>query len=110
MPVEEDKGMDSRVCSHFGQTPFWAVFDTDSKDLVIKKKESVHTGAGCAAVDEIMKFRPDVVYVLGMGFGAIQRFADLGVKVRSGSFGTIREVLENLDILEELEGSCPGQH
>ena len=106
MPVEDDNGMDSKICQHFGQTPFWAIYDSDSKELEIKAKTSEHGGAGCVAVTEIMEYKPNLVYVMGMGSGAIQRFAQEGVDVKSGPFLTVQEVVNNLDKLEKLEGSC----
>jgi len=108
IPIEEDKGKEAIVCTHFGQTPSWAVYDTEKEELSIKRRESVHGGGGCAAVDEIMELKPDMIFVLGMGMGAVNKFDSLGVKVRSGDFHTVGEVLDNLENLSHLENACAG--
>jgi len=106
VPVEEENGMDSKVCEHFGQTPFWAMYDTESKDLSIKKKESQHGGGGCTAIDEVMQDKPDMLFVLGMGWNAIHRCSDEGIVVKTGPFYTMNEIVSNLDKLEDMTHGC----
>lgn len=106
MPVEENKGIDSKIFNHFGQTPFWAVFDTGSQDLKIHKKSSRHGSGGCSAVDEVMQYNPDIVYVLDMGIGAIKKCTNCGVKVKSGNFSTIKEAIDHLDDLQDIQRGC----
>ena len=106
MPVEEDRGMDSPVCEHFGQTPLWAVYDTEGSALKLVANKSQHGGGGCLAIDEIKQHKPDMLFVLGMGWNAINRCASEGITVRTGPFRTVREVAGNLDRLQDMAQGC----
>ena len=106
MPVDENKGMDSRICEHFGQTPFWAVYDTETKKLEIKPKTSQHMGGGCLPIDEVMEYKPDMLFVLGMGWNAINRCTNEGIVVKTGNFLTVKEVVNNLDKLKDMTEGC----
>ncbi len=106
MPVDENKGMDSQICEHFGQTPFWAVYDTDKKELEIKPKVSEHGHGGCIAIDEVMQYRPGIIFVRGMGWNAIRRCADEKITVKTGPFNDVKAVVDNLDRLEDMTQGC----
>ena len=103
--LEENSGMDSRVSSHFGHAPFFAVWDTETKTLDIFENELEHSGP-VTPVDQIMQHKPDLVYTLGIGHRALRLFAEKGVVVKTGGFNRVREVLENLDKLEDMESDC----
>ncbi|HNT30765.1 MAG TPA: NifB/NifX family molybdenum-iron cluster-binding protein [bacterium] len=110
MPVEQENGMDSSICSHFGQTPYWAVYDSETEELSIHPNTSQHGGGGCQAVAEIASFKPDMVYTLGMGFNAIEKCRAQGIAVKSGSWQTVREVIANLSEVTDMQGGCAGEH
>ena len=52
-----------------------------------------------------MKLKPDIVFSLGMGQRAIRLFNEKRVKLRSGNYKTVKEVIENIDNLEELNSN-----
>jgi predicted Fe-Mo cluster-binding NifX family protein len=108
IPLEDDNGMDSHVSSHFGQAPFWGIYDADAKQLVTKPNISQHGGGGCQAVAEIAGYGPDIVYTLGMGFNAIEKCKAQGIRVKSGTFTTVQEVIAHLNTLPDMEGGCAG--
>lgn len=106
MPVETKEGMKSRICPHFGRTPFWAIYDTVQKELDIKEKISLRSGGGCNRVEEIMQFEPDIVFVIDMGFRAKQIFEQEGITVKTGNFDTVEDVIENTKKLKDFDEAC----
>lgn len=106
IPVLEDEGLESEVSPHFGHCGFFALFDTKTKKLEVVENKLNHTNPALTPVDQIMKYKPDTVYALGMGQRAIMLFGEEGVKLKTGSFTVVKDVLDNLNNLEDLEQGC----
>ncbi|MFH1878868.1 MAG: NifB/NifX family molybdenum-iron cluster-binding protein [Candidatus Omnitrophota bacterium] len=110
--LDEDKGLESAVSSHFGQCGYFLIADVEGleiKNAKVMANNASHGGGGCVAVDEMLKYNVTHVISGGMGMGAQQKFAMAGVKV-SGYAGkavdAIKELVNNnLDGL----GAC-GEH
>lgn len=105
IPVLEDKKFESRISEHFGQASFFALFDSETKKLKIVRQVIDHS-SDLTPVDQIMVHGFDTVYVLDMGGRAISLFREKGVKIKTGKFRTVKEVVENLDKLKDLKESC----
>jgi len=106
IPVLEDEGLESEISPHFGHCDFFALFDTETKRLEILENALDHSNPMLTPVDQIMKYKPDMVYSLGIGQRAIMLFGEKGVKLKTGSFINVKDVLDNLDNLEDLEQGC----
>lgn len=103
--IDENIGIDSKLSEHFGHCPYFAIYETDMKELKIMKNNIEHSNQHETPVDQIIKFGPDAVFSLGMGSRAINLFNEKKIKVKTGNFKTVKEVIENIDKLEVLE-SC----
>jgi len=103
MALMENKGMDSRVHPHFGHVQFMGVYDTPTKDLKIVEVEPTQ---GCSPIASLEGLGVDTIYTFGMGMRAISLCAEMGIKLKTGKFGTVREVIDNLERLEDLNESC----
>ncbi len=106
IPVLENKSFDSKISEHFGYAPFFALFDTETKELKIVENVIDHANSSLTPVDQIMSHDFDILYVLGIGGRAINLFKEKGVKVKTGKFKVVKEVIDNLEGLEELKESC----
>jgi predicted Fe-Mo cluster-binding NifX family protein len=106
IPALEDKGLESSVSPHFGHCPFFALFDTETNRLKMVENVLDHGNPMLTPVDQIMKYKPDIVYALGMGQRAIMLFGEKGIKLKTGNLTIVRAVLDNLDNLEDLEHGC----
>lgn len=104
--IDENRGENSKLSEHFGHCPYFAIYNTDSKRLVIVKNELEHTNPNLSPVDQIMKFKPHVVFTLGIGQRAIKLFNEKEVKLKTGNYKIVREVITNIDHLEELKSGC----
>lgn len=106
MPVLEKNGENSRISEHFGQANYFALYDSETKKTEIIERRSEHIEGACTPVEEMMKHKPDAIFVLGMGYRAVEMFKTQGVQVKSGSYSTVKEVIENISNLENFEGAC----
>ena len=53
-----------------------------------------------------MKFKPDAVFSLGIGQRAIKLFNEKAIKIKTGNFKILKQVIENIDNLKELNKGC----
>lgn len=106
IPVLEDKGNDSEVSLHFGHAPYFAVFDSDKKELKIIKNNIDHSNPALTPVDQLMVHKLDLIYVSDIGQRAINLFKEKGIELKTGEFKTVKEVIENIDNLENLTQGC----
>ncbi len=105
IPVLEDKKFESEISEHFGQASLFALFNSKTKELKIVKQIIDHS-SNLTPVDQITVLGFDAVYVLGIGGRAIKLFREKGIKLKTGKFRTVKEVVENLDKLKELKEGC----
>jgi predicted Fe-Mo cluster-binding NifX family protein len=103
MPIVENKGKDSEIAQHFGHVVFIAVYDSNKDELNVMDVKNVE---GCSPVAAIENENIDAIYCFGMGMRAIELCKAKGINLKTGQFTTIKQVIENLDKLEDLEESC----
>lgn len=104
IPVAENKGVDSTVAEHFGHVQFLAIYDSETMETEFAEVDQ--TVSGCSPVAAISDRNIDAIYALGMGMRAVQECSALGIKLKTGNFHTVKEIIENLDRLQDLEGNC----
>ena len=123
IPILKDEGLDSEVSGHFGHAEFFMIVDlkevqenkvvrdADVDSLVneLKVVSNLVEHACASIVDLIMSSNVDMLIVEGIGGRPFQLFKQNGVKIFSGGFGTIKEVIRDYlnGMLHELQaGSC----
>lgn len=112
MPVIEDSGLQSRLAEHFGRTPYFSILELDEKGAV-KGQEVVpnageHFGGGGRRADYILKLKPNVIIVHGMGPRGLQAYQSVNVAVLRAKGDTVEKVFEaySNNELEELTRGC----
>ncbi len=104
--LSENKGVNSKLSEHFGHCDSFAIFDAESKKLEFVKNEIKHSNENLTPVEQVMKFNPDAVFSLGIGQRAIKLFVEKKVKIKTGKFKILKEVIDNFENLEELNYGC----
>lgn len=104
--INENNGIDSKLSEHFGHCPFFAIYDTEIKKLEILENKIDHSDQNLTPVDQTMKFFPDIVFTKGAGGRAIKLFKEKGVKLRTGDYQIVKEVIENFENLKEMDEGC----
>ena len=94
IPTEDDKGLDSRLCDHFGSAPFFALANTESEDLEMTLNKGHHQGHGhCKPIGHINVDQTDAIVCQGMGKRALASLRKGGVDVLITSAATVRGVI-----------------
>ncbi len=94
-PVEDDRGLDSLVCDHFGQAPAFLLVDTESMEVTsVQGEPRGHQHGQCSPVALLGNVPVDVLVVGGIGGGAIMKMQARGIGVFKAAQGTVRENLE----------------
>ena len=104
--IDGNKGIDSKLSLHFGHCPYFGIYETNTKELKIVKNKLDHSNPNLTPVDQVMKFKPDVVFSLGVGQRAIKLFNEKNIKIKTGNYKILKEVIENVDNLKELNEGC----
>ncbi|MCK4649797.1 hypothetical protein KAT36_01055 [Candidatus Pacearchaeota archaeon] len=104
--IDENKGLNSKLSEHFGHCSHFAIYETGTKEITIIKNKLEHSNLDITPVDQIMEFRPDIVFSLGIGQRAIVLFNKKGVKLRTGNYETVKGVIENINNLKKLNSNC----
>lgn len=113
MPVDE-KSMESIVCQSFGRTPYFLIYDTDTKDTIFLDNSAVASqgGAGIKAAQIIVDNKVNAVLTPRCGQNAadVIKAADIEIyKTMNHSIqDNINALIEGkLALLEEIH---PGFH
>lgn len=111
IPVLDDRGKESRVSPHFGRAPYFALYDsvTDGLEIIETMKEG--SGGKSRLAEDMLKYKPDVVFAAGMGPRAVNLFRSNNIRIETGEYDTVEDIIKNKDKLRELEESCKeGKH
>ena len=106
IPINEKNGLDSTLSEHFGHCPYFAIYETEGGSLEIVENKLDHSNLQLTPVDQIMKFKPEVVFTLGIGQRAIDLFNKEKVSLKTGDFRTVGEAIKNIENLKELNKGC----
>jgi predicted Fe-Mo cluster-binding NifX family protein len=103
MPIFENKEKESEIAEHFGHVQFLAVYDSEKNEL---KMIDVKNVQGCAPVESLKGHGVDAIYCFGMGMKAMEMCKQLNISLKTGQFKTVKEVIENINKLEDMTESC----
>ena len=101
VPLESDLGSHSRISSHFGRSPYYALVSRDplSGGLRVEIKSALGGAGGgaCSAGDLVRRLEVDAVIVKGIGVRAIQVLRELGVKIYKTGSETLDQVMKEIE-------------
>ncbi len=104
IPVLDNKGLESEIAPHFGHVVFLAVYDSETKSLEFVKVNQM--SSGCSPVLALDEKKVDAIFSHGLGMNAIEECKNRKIILKTGDYRTVKEVVENLDFLEDLTESC----
>jgi predicted Fe-Mo cluster-binding NifX family protein len=94
IPVENNQGLDSAVCAHFGSAPFFLMVDTETLACKsITNNDSHHAHGMCHPVAALAGEKVDGIVVGGIGMGALNKLNASGYQVFQSRFGTAKETI-----------------
>lgn len=95
LPVENNEGLSSRVCDHFGSAPCFLIADTDNGSVALAANANCeHDHGSCNPVDALGTMKVDAVICRGIGSRAATRLQMSGIAVYiAGSAATAADAL-----------------
>lgn len=113
MPVQEANGHDSLIYGHFGSAPFFALFDTETKEVaIVNNGLGDHVHGQCMPVDAIRKTGAEAVLCKGMGLRAADLLRDAGIMPYMVDAATVSDAIKQYEAknVAVLEAGKACQH
>ena len=108
-PIADNQGMESEVYGHFGSAPFFAVVDTESREIKLLSNADEHHAHGhCQPLKAIGGQSVEAVVVAGIGGGALKGLNQAGLTVYRAQGQTIADNISCF-AMNELTVLTPGQ-
>ncbi|MDD2777939.1 MAG: NifB/NifX family molybdenum-iron cluster-binding protein [Methanocellales archaeon] len=106
--------LDTQVDPRFGRCQYFLIVDSDTMDFEAMPNISADTmgGAGIQAAQAVANKGVEVVITGNVGPNAIQTLSAAGIKIITGAFGTVREVIKmhKSGQLKETSGATVSEH
>ncbi|MCH3916638.1 MAG: NifB/NifX family molybdenum-iron cluster-binding protein [Spirochaetia bacterium] len=108
------KDLDSKINPTFGRTPFFLIYDTETKKETYIDNPAMNAsgGAGIQAAQVVIDTGADTVIAYRFGENAAKVFEHANVKSYKATEGTVKENIEKLESneLSPLQEVHPGFH
>ena len=88
--------LDANVDSRFGRCPYFVIVDSETMEFNAISNDSTNSahGAGIQAAQTVANMGVNVVITGNVGPNAFNVLSASGIKIVTGAFGTVREVVE----------------
>ena len=105
--INNNNGAYSILSEHFGNCLYFAIYDTETTSLEITKNDINHSDKSLTPVDQVInQFNPGMVFSLAIGQKALKLFENRSIKVKTGKFRIVKDVIDDLDKLIDLGVTC----
>ncbi len=111
IPIEEDRGVRSRVCAHFGSAPLFMIVDSETGACrALRNGNEHHVHGRCAPLASLQGEKLDAVVVGGIGLGALNNLLAAGVEVYRSDQPTVEKTIAAFQAgtlnLVTTDGAC----
>jgi len=107
IPLMDNNGKDSEIALHFGRASYFALYESVENKLMIEKNSLDHNNPDKTPVEQIIETaNPTIVYARDMGPKAVKLFSEKNIILKTGPYNTLKEVIENIENLEDLKSDC----
>jgi predicted Fe-Mo cluster-binding NifX family protein len=94
-PTQDDKGLDSRVYSHFGSANRFIIVDTEQETFeTLSNGDREHPHGRCQPLNALGGRKVDAVVVGGIGAGALSKLNSSGIRAYRAVEGSVSENLK----------------
>lgn len=115
IPTNDQTGLNAHLAAHFGRAQWYTVIDIDEGkigNVKVFPNMGEHAGGVGFSHDNILKLKPTVIIVYGMGPRGLTTFHNAGVAVMKANADTVNEVINAFieKKLDELTEGCQHAH
>lgn len=115
IPVNNDQGLSSTVCGHFGSAPFFMIVDAESGACrALANQNQHHTHGMCQPLAALAAEPIDAIVVGGIGAGALGKLMAAGMGVFRADHPTVDRTVEAFKRGElrgiSMDGTCGHTH
>ncbi len=114
IPIDE-KSLDSNVCVSFGRTPYFLIYDANTKESVFLDNSAAASagGAGIKAAQTIVDDKADVLLTPRCGENAADILKAADIKIYQTTTATARDniaafIAGKLSLLDEIHAGFHG--
>ncbi|MFW6449618.1 MAG: NifB/NifX family molybdenum-iron cluster-binding protein [Nanoarchaeota archaeon] len=106
VPLLENKGVESKISTHFGHAPYFAIVTLGKEPQILENKLD-HQDEEKSPVKQIIDItNPDCVVAKGIGRRAIRLFGENDIELRKAEGDTLKSVIDGFKDLPKLTQSC----
>lgn len=115
IPVDEDQGLSSPICPHFGSAPHFMIVNTDDGSCrAIRNRNEHHAHGMCQPLQAIQGEQIDGIIVGGIGMGALNKLTAAGISVYQAQHPTVGLAVEAIKAgqlaVMSPGAACGGHH
>jgi len=82
MPVEGLNGLNERIFGHFGSSPYFLIYDTETKEIkTVKNTNENHIHGACQPTDLLKSENISAVIISGIGINALLKLKNANIKI-----------------------------
>jgi predicted Fe-Mo cluster-binding NifX family protein len=112
-PTLGTRGLEENVGEHFGRTPTYTLFDTETEEIKVIENTSEHMGGVGHPPELLAEHGVKTMVCQGLGRRAIAMFSEKGICVYIGARGTVSDSIrmwKNNELMEATEDNACGKH
>ena len=95
IPVNDNQGLSSTVCAHFGSAPLFMFVNTETGECRAKTNDNQHHDHGmCRPLAILEGESVEGLVVGGIGAGALAKLAASGIAVYAATHATVSQTVE----------------
>jgi predicted Fe-Mo cluster-binding NifX family protein len=113
IPTIDDRGQDSEPCEHFGSTPYFTIYDSETDAYeTVNNADHEHEHGMCHPMDNLKNKHIDCVVCTGLGRRALEKLNSSGIDVLKTDGSTVRGIVENFlaGKLNKIDAENACQH
>ncbi len=114
VPLEDNKGLDSPLCPHFGQAKYFAIIRKEDNNVTVEQIVENPRSLGLRPGEYISQLDVDAVIVPGgIGMKALQLLTNRGIELYQTQCTTLECVMQEIkeEKLQRFDRRpCPGKH
>lgn len=114
IPVDE-KSLDSKVCVSFGRTPYFLIYDVDTKESVFLDNSAAAStgGAGIKAAQTIVDNKANVLLTPRCGENAAEVLKSADIEIFKTTSASVKDNIDafidgKLSLLDEIHAGFHG--